>query len=311
MFNSENLIKDTLLSCLNQTYDNIEVIIVNDGSTDKGESVVSQFVDDRIRYFKIDNSGACVARNLGISHARGEVVQFLDADDVLDKDKIHFQLLKYREYGDEYVYSSNMGTVKGNAFTIDEGYELYQQDFEPKAYFRNLVNQFGKYLTTGAWLIPSRIVHSINGWDEKIKLNQDGEYMMRVILQSKGIIYCEKSNFYYRRDVKDSVSKKRNKAIFESWLYSYLSYVDNFKKSFDNNTANELGWKALSVYYCSSYPNHPDLLKKCKEHMKKLGYSTPNAHGGKTFKKIANYIGTDNALKIFELKKKMMRFFSF
>ena len=74
VYNSENYICDTILSCLNQSYRNIEIILINDGSTDKSEDIIRQFIDDnRVKYFAIKNVGACGARNFGISKARGQL----------------------------------------------------------------------------------------------------------------------------------------------------------------------------------------------------------------------------------------------
>ena len=92
VFNSENYIADTIISCLNQTYSNFELILVNDGSTDNVETVINKFADKRIQYFKIENSGACNARNFGISKANGHLIQFLDHDDILEFDKIEHQV---------------------------------------------------------------------------------------------------------------------------------------------------------------------------------------------------------------------------
>jgi len=306
VYNSANYIKDTILSCIEQTYKNIEIIVVNDGSTDDSEDIILSLADDRIKYFNILNGGACRARNFGISKAVGNLFQFLDADDILDKNKIAEQIESYNNYGDDFIYSGVMGTVNNTTFTLDEGYDLYMRDFTVEQYFETLLNQFGKYLTTGIWLIPSKIVRSMGDWDERIKLNQDGEYIMRAVLRSGGIKFCKKSYFYYRRDVINSISKKRdNRAIFESWLYSYESYVANFAKYLDKRIANELGWKALSVYYCSAYPNYPDLLNRSLDGMKTLGYNKPNAHGSNTLKKIAGIIGTQQALKLLHLKNKL------
>ena len=308
VYNSARYIKDTIMSCLDQRYTNIEVIVVNDGSTDNSEEIILSIKDDRIKYFKIPNGGACVARNFGISNAKGNLFQFLDADDILDKDKLYYQVEKYLVHGDKYVYSAEMGMLIGETKELSMGYELFKHDFVPTNYFEILLDQHDKFLTTGIWLIPSAIVNAIGGWDINIKLNQDGEYFMRAILNSSGILFCKDSIFYYRRDVVNSISKKRdNKAIYDSWLHSYESYAENFKKKLDIKTANYLGWKALSVYYCNSYPKYPDLLERCFSQIKALGYSQPDAHGGERLKKVARWIGTLNALKLLDFKKKLVK----
>jgi|GEM_PF-4849394 len=308
VYNSEAYIADTVASCLAQTYTHIELILVNDGSTDRTEEVIGLFLNDaRVKYFKIENSGACAARNFGMEQANGELYQFLDHDDLLDANKLSYQLKCYEDNGADYVYSSTMGTVSGTVRTRDEGYELYQRDFSPQQYFETLLNQFGKHITTGAWLIPARIVRSTQGWDSRAGLNDDGEYFMRIILNAKGIKFCKDAIFYFRRDVPNSLSKQFDtREVYEKWLFSYTSYVRHFLEKLARPAAVELAWKALSVYYCSSYPNYPDLLEKCKEQMKDLGYKRPSAHGGNLFIKMSKYAGVENSLKMWSLKKKLL-----
>ena len=91
VYNGANYITETLNSVLIQAYKNIEVIVVNDGSTDKTEEIVKSF-GDRIRYFVQKNKGVSSARNFGLLKAEGEYVQFLDADDLLFEDKIFNQI---------------------------------------------------------------------------------------------------------------------------------------------------------------------------------------------------------------------------
>jgi glycosyltransferase involved in cell wall biosynthesis len=155
VYNSASYVEETLKACIKQSYQNLEIIVVNDGSTDNSEEIILGVADERILYHLIENGGACVARNYGIKQSKGELIQFLDADDILDDDKIMHQVAKYNLHGDEYVYSGVMGTVTGDVKTLQDGYDLYRRDFDPLSYFEVLLNQFGKYLTTGIWLVKS------------------------------------------------------------------------------------------------------------------------------------------------------------
>lgn len=81
LYNKVNHIENTIKSILNQTFTDFEIIIINDGSTDKSEAVVSDFNDDRIRIYNQTNQGVSIARNFGIEKAKGKLIAFLDADD--------------------------------------------------------------------------------------------------------------------------------------------------------------------------------------------------------------------------------------
>jgi glycosyltransferase involved in cell wall biosynthesis len=90
-FNGERYIESAIESVLNQTFKNIEIIIIDDGSTDNTPNLIEKF-NGKIRYIRQSNSGSAVARNLGISKASGDFIGFLDSDDMWDKNKILFQL---------------------------------------------------------------------------------------------------------------------------------------------------------------------------------------------------------------------------
>uniref|UniRef100_A0A4W5LYG6 Glycosyltransferase 2-like domain-containing protein n=1 Tax=Hucho hucho TaxID=62062 RepID=A0A4W5LYG6_9TELE len=81
LYNKECFIENTLKSVLSQTFTAFEVIIINDGSTDKSEEKALQFKDSRIRYYSKENGGVSTARNFGIDKAKSVYITFIDADD--------------------------------------------------------------------------------------------------------------------------------------------------------------------------------------------------------------------------------------
>lgn len=99
-YNYGHLIAETLNCLLSQRYSDWEAIIIDDGSTDNTELIVSTFIkkDNRFTYIKQQNNGVSAARNRGLELAKGEYIQFLDADDFITSDKISLQLLFFSEY---------------------------------------------------------------------------------------------------------------------------------------------------------------------------------------------------------------------
>src|SRR6056300_1045134 len=86
LYNKEKFIEDTLKSVLNQTFNDFEVIIVNDGSSDNSLSIVEQFKSEKIRLFTNKNRGLSYTRNFGIKKAKSQYIGFLDADDLWEND---------------------------------------------------------------------------------------------------------------------------------------------------------------------------------------------------------------------------------
>ena len=93
-YNAEPWLAETLTSVADQTYDNLEVVVVDDGSTDGTLAVAGRFEGPRVRVVSQENAGACAARNRALSEARGDLVQYLDADDLLAPDKIARQVAR-------------------------------------------------------------------------------------------------------------------------------------------------------------------------------------------------------------------------
>ncbi|WP_051120175.1 glycosyltransferase family 2 protein [Bacillus sp. 1NLA3E] len=87
-YNSESTIERAVISCLHQTFKDIEVIVIDDGSMDSTRHIIKKIKDNRLRYYYFENSGRSKARNRGIENARGKYIQFLDSDDTLDILKI-------------------------------------------------------------------------------------------------------------------------------------------------------------------------------------------------------------------------------
>ena len=124
VFNGANYIRESLGSVLAQTYKNIEVIIVNDGSKDDTEEIVRSYKDSRIRYFKKENGGVATALNLGIKKMKGEYFSWLSHDDVYSIDKIEKQIAALRKLNknkrDKTILYSNWILIDKNSKKFDE-----------------------------------------------------------------------------------------------------------------------------------------------------------------------------------------------
>ncbi len=114
-YNQSSYLEETLDCILKQDYVNWECLLVNDGSTDKTESIVLPWLkmDSRFRYFSIPNGGVSAARNFGIEHAKGDFIQFLDADDLLSPNKLSRSV--------DAIFSENVDVVCCN-------YELFSDN---------------------------------------------------------------------------------------------------------------------------------------------------------------------------------------
>lgn len=126
VYNSEKYIEKTISSVLNQTYPNLEIILVDDCSTDNSKEIISriQKKDKRVKYVKLaKNSGAAVARNKGLETAKGQFIAFIDSDDMWKKDKLNQQIkfMNDKKIGFTYTAYETLaedGTTQNNHIHI-------------------------------------------------------------------------------------------------------------------------------------------------------------------------------------------------
>ena len=107
LYNKEHYIATTLQTILAQTYQDYEVVIVDDGSTDGSVNAVERLCDSRLRLVRQNNAGVSVARNRGIEEARGELIAFLDADDEWKPDYLATQMMLVEMYPQCDVFATN------------------------------------------------------------------------------------------------------------------------------------------------------------------------------------------------------------
>jgi len=127
-YNAERTILETIASVQNQTFSDFEIIIINDGSKDRTLEIIQSVSDEKIKIISCENSGVCEARNRGISHACGEFVSFIDADDLWTPEKLEDQLNALRNktdadvaYSWTYFFYEQTGDKKPGEPTFYEG----------------------------------------------------------------------------------------------------------------------------------------------------------------------------------------------
>jgi len=122
-YNGERFLREAVDSALAQTYPNIEVIVVNDGSTDNTVALLSGY-GDRIRVFHQNNAGQAAARNLGISKSTGQWIAFLDQDDLWDPRKLAVQIQEARER--DSVVHSNIRVVDASGHILQKSHKTLE-----------------------------------------------------------------------------------------------------------------------------------------------------------------------------------------
>lgn len=265
-YNSESFIRDALESCLNQSYRNIEVIIVDDGSTDDSLKIAKEYESkfNNIFVFSQNNKGACSARNLAFEKSSGDYIMYLDADDIISLNKIECQVkaLNNRDMRD-------IATCRWDRFqnNIEEAkfpsYRCYGDYDKGINLLMDLWNN-GEMFQTSCYLISRQLVIESGIWNESLKKNQDGEFFARVLLHTKSVVFCEIAKVYYRSGDYESVSKGSTKSKIVSLLESFILYktILNFEDSHRVRLALAKNFALFRYLYHGQYPDLSELAKK-------------------------------------------------
>jgi len=182
VYNGANYIRESLGSVLAQTYKNIEIIIVNDGSKDNTEEIVKSYKDKRIRYFKKENGGVATALNLGIQKMKGKYFSWLSHDDVYSVDKIEKQINALRKLDK----NKRDGTILySNWELIDENSKKFDEFRIERRYDRRKLNYslypILKCVVHGcSLLIPKRCFDETGLFNPKEETTQDYEMWFRM-----------------------------------------------------------------------------------------------------------------------------------
>lgn len=291
VYNAEKWIKEALDSALNQTWANIEIIVINDGSVDNSFVIAQTFVSSRVKVISQENRGASAARNRGLSEAKGDFIQFLDADDLLAPDKIELQIKLLSTEKNKYCIAS--GEWARFYKSPSEAKFIYQPLWKDMSPVDWLVCAWQEHwmMHPGSWLIPRDIVLKAGLWDESLSLNDDGEYFCRVILASKGIKFCPKVRSYYRSGLPKALSARKDTNALDSLYRSYEKNVNNLLLINSSEKTKMACATVFKRFIYEVYPLVPNLRKQAQEKVLQLGGSGIKPSGGPLFKALSFILG--------------------
>lgn len=302
LHNSEAFIKETIQSCLNQSYQNIEVIVVENGSTDHSFKIVQGIKGKHIHLYKIEKANAAKARNYGFRKSTGDYVMFLDADDVLEPHKITYQIKALQEKPQGWLASCAWAKF---THAVEEAAIEEQAVWRIENPLEWLVVALtgGGMMIPGCWLLPRSLVEQTGGWDERLTLHDDGEFMCRVLLASKGQVFVDHTMVYYRQ-VPQSLSRQNQSFTAAQ---SALRVVESYEQQLLAQENNAIVKQVLAAQYkrwlYEFYPHYPKLLIQAQTQLRKLNVKTPSPVGGPLFQTLSKYLGFQWALKFLALKR--------
>lgn len=302
VFNAEQFVAETLISAVNQTWPNKEIIVIDDGSTDSSFEIARKFESDWVKVYRKQNRGAATARNYGLGRATGEYIQYLDGDDLISPDKLGSQLAILEKQPEGYVCSCAWGKfIESPEEAWFEKQEVFG-DFTPVDWL-TCSWEGGGMMQTACWLVPRRIADVAGPWNETLSLHDDGEIFSRILLASKGVKFCKNALVYYRSSVDGSLSRQRSRKAAESAFNVCESYRENILVYEDSSRVRHALMMNYLRFIYEYHPQYKDLTILARQRIRELGFRNLPAYGGKKFKLLARSLGFNNALKMRALFK--------
>ena len=194
-YNAERTILETIKSVQQQTFSDFELIVINDGSKDRTLELLHSIKDERLRIFSYENGGLSVARNRGISHATGEFIAFLDADDLWTPDKLELQLAALQQHPEAGVAYSWTYFMKEQAGSLSF-HPCASVFFEGNVYEKLLVSDF---IYNGSnVLVRKQAIASVGEFDPAIPGCADWDYWLRLAARWS-FVFVPKHQILYRQ----------------------------------------------------------------------------------------------------------------
>ena len=269
--NAQNCIESCIEKLLKQTYENIEIVLVNDNSVDNSESLIQKYLlNEKIKYYKTqkDTIGNAKARNLGIEKCTGDYFIFVDVDDYIDNNLLE-NLSKYIDEGYDLIkykitFVSENGEeikkVKGPVFENLTGEEAFN-----KLCFEDvLVDSPCVYLIKKEIFIENDLTFKENTYHEDFGL------IPRVILMAKKVASCNIYGYFYVQS-ENSIMRDEKKSVKKA--YDKLSHYDDMAQYLENFDISKRTKKNVMIYYTNSLvmslkdlkdKDYDDFLKELK-----------------------------------------------
>lgn len=277
IYNVENFVEKCIKSVLNQTYNNLEIILVDDGSTDGSGKICDYFLekDERVRVIHKKNAGVSAARNDGINISTGKYICFVDGDDFVQEDYVEY-LFKLIKINDSDI------SLSTEWFT---NYDLNQTDNKDiKSYTGERATEAILCYEIPIGVNNKMFLRSFLGknirFSEDLCIGEGFNFNTSAFQRTNKIVVGNRRCYFYRKDNENSVTTKFNKKKWEIGLYA----LEKIKKDLiiKNDTIikawNFAWWRTNSDVFdllvlSNSEKNYPDLYCKCKKVLRKYAFS--------------------------------------
>jgi glycosyltransferase involved in cell wall biosynthesis len=277
-YNAEQWIAESIQSALAQTWPYKEIIVVDDGSTDRTAKVARSFVP-KITLLSTGNRGLSAAVNYAFRNCSGDYIQELDSDDLLLPAKIERQLAALRE-GDSkrILLSSPWAPFYHRTCLARFVKNSFWEDLTPVEWLLRKMNT-GAHMQNATWLVSRELAQAAGPWDESLQYDQDGEYFTRVIAASEGTRFVPETGILYRITGASRISYIGNSVIKKSSLFRSMKTHMRILLSLEDSERTRKACVAyMQIWYGVFYGSRPDIVAEMKSLAAQFGGSLQKPH---------------------------------
>lgn len=260
-YNAEEWIADALRSAIAQTWPRTEIILVDDGSTDKTAEVARRFASNGVTVISTENRGLSAGQNHAYKHSQGDYIQFLDADDLLAPDKIERQLAALKSGDSKRVLLSSPWApfyyrTRHARFVRNSLWE----DLSPVEWLLRKMSE-GIHMQNATWLVSRELVEAAGPWNPSLQYDQDGEYFARVLAASEGTRFVPDTGIFYRATGSGSISYiGKSKGKRDSLFLSMKLHIQYLRSLEESERVRRACVAYLQIWYPFFYPGRPDIV---------------------------------------------------
>lgn len=232
VYNVQNYLKECLSSVLEQSYTNLEIICVDDGSKDNSGIICDEFSlkDHRLKVIHTLNHGLSMARNTGLDNATGKYIAFIDSDDSVEKEYILTLLTLLKMNNADISGCRFYRNAKDGQYIYPNENTKYDVVLDPEQYIVRFYNDFGVFAPAWGKLYKASLWENIRFYDRRFI--EDAPMIRPIILKCKQIAWCQKPLYFYRNRETSLIHTIIDPNATIDWLLNDIDFYtkNNMKK---------------------------------------------------------------------------------
>lgn len=294
VYNAEMYVRDAIESVLCQTYSDLELVAVDDGSTDGSLRILRSISDTRLRVITQCNRGQSATINTGVGASQGAFIKIMDADDWINPRHLESQLNSLR-WSADCVSLCRWGYFHTDFKRPQMRCEYADRDYDDALeWIVDSLTRDEGMMGGWRWLIPRRVWERSGGYDERLSLNNDFHASIAVLMASKGVRFAPDAVYSYRKGLSGALSGCRSRRAMQS---AFLTTELGCQLLLDRENSDRIRRICANRYQrwaFDFFPEHADLSEVAERAASELGGAAIDFPGGQAARLLNRVIGWRN-----------------